>query len=150
MPLDILASVIPFFFVAAIVYGALEVSGVFKNKNVKMIIAAVFALFTMTYDPLIIFINNIMPYAAIFFIVVFFVAFIFKPMKGKKEEGRDYTLIIIVCGLIIVFLANSGYQLINQWIPQISTISGTNFMVAAGIILIVFILYAAYKMQGEK
>ena len=146
MVLDILSSAIPFFFVAAVVYGALEVSGVFENKNVKTVISVVFAFFTLTYEPLVVFINNIMPYAAIFFIGIFFISFIFRPMKGGDKEGRDYTLIVIVCGLVLVFLANSGYDLLKQWIPQIS---GTNFIVAVGIILIVFIFYAAYKLGTE-
>ena len=146
MPLDILSSAIPFFFIAAVVYGALEVSGVFANKNIKMIISGVIAFFTLTYEPLILFINQILPYAAIFFIIVFFVAFLFKPLKREGKEGRDYTLIIVVAGLVLVFLANSGYELIKQWFPQLSNI---NFMVAIGVVIIILVLYAAYKRQGQ-
>jgi len=148
MPIDIISSVIPFLFVGAIVYGALEVSGVFANKNVKTIIAAVIALFSLTYEPLTLFINQILPYAAIFFIAVFFIAFLFKPFKSGGGEGkRDYTMIIVICGLVLIFLANSGYEMVRQWIPQLAN---SNYIVAIGVIIVVFILYAAYKKSGEQ
>jgi len=142
MPLDMIASVIPFFFIAAIVYGALEVSDVFKNRNVKTVIAAVFAFFTITYEPLAVLINQILPYAAMFFIALFFLAFLFKPFRGGGKRERDYSLIIIIGGLVLIFLANSGYRIIQDMLPEMSN---SNFMVGAGLVIILMIFYAAYK-----
>jgi uncharacterized membrane protein len=147
MVLDILSLGIPFFFIAAVVYGAIEVSDVFDNKKIKTIIAAVFALFTLTYEPLILFINQILPYAVIFFIVIFFLAFIFKPLKGEKSGSKDYELIVIITALILLFLANYGYEWIKDLVPQFSN---TDFMLAVGGVILVIIFYAAWQHNKGK
>ncbi len=67
---------IPFFFLLAVVYGALGISGVFKNRAVNLIIALVIALFGMTYQPFITWLYTIMPYAIALFIAVFFIGFV--------------------------------------------------------------------------
>ena len=45
---DFMSVVIPFLFVLAVVYGALEVSDIFKRKQVKIILSLCFALVAMS------------------------------------------------------------------------------------------------------
>jgi len=146
MPLDILSTAIPFFFILAIVYGAIEVSGVFDNKRVGIIISVVIAFFTLTYEPLTLFINQMLPYAAIFFVIVFFLAFIFRPLKGEGGGKRDYTLIVVAGGLILLFLANYGYDALKELIPQFTNI---DFLMAVGIVILIMVFYAAYKREKQ-
>jgi hypothetical protein len=147
--LSLLTSAIPFFFVLAIVYGALDVAGVFKNKAANAIIAIVIGFFAMASEEASAFIMSILPYAAIFFVVVFFIAFILKMFKAKKEEERDFTLIIVVIVLAILFLMSQGYDILQSLLPPGFPVTGENFMLIIGIILIIAIFFAAYKSKGE-
>jgi peptidoglycan/LPS O-acetylase OafA/YrhL len=136
---------VPFLFVLAIVYGALEVSGVFKNKGVKAIISFALAFFAISSATTLAFITGILPYAAIFFIAFFLLGFVLSFFKGKKGEGggpKDWTLIAVVILLVAVFLTNYGYGWIQTNLPMIDS---ENFVAAAGVILILIIFYAAYQ-----
>jgi hypothetical protein len=148
---DIVALMIPFLFMLAIVYGALDVSGVFRNRRVNAVIALVFALFTLTYAPAVEFINQIMPLAMIFFIVFFFIGFVIKMSgKGLKQgERRDFTLLIIIMGLILLLLATKGAEFIGNFMPGFEE-QGNNILVVAGIIFIAVIFLAAYKMSNKE
>ena len=136
---------LPFFFILAIVYGALEVSGVFKNKAVIAIISLVIAFFTISSDAAVSFIYDVLPFAIIVFIIVFLLGFIFSLFKGEK---KDYSLFAVVCALGIVFVANQGYDMINAIIP--ASIGAENFIAIVGVIFIVVIFYAVYKKWGEQ
>ena len=142
---DLMTLMVPFLFMLAIVFGALDVSGVFKNKRVNALIALVFALFTLTYQPAIEFINSIMPYAIMFFTVFFFVGFVVK--LAKKEMGKDYTLMIIVLGLILLLFATQS-SFITGFIPGFEQQAGTILTVAA-VVLIGAIFLAAYKLSSK-
>jgi peptidoglycan/LPS O-acetylase OafA/YrhL len=143
---DLFTTMIPFLFVLAIVYGALEVSGIFKNKGVKAIISFALAFFAISSTTTLAFITGILPYAAIFFIAFFLLGFMLSFFKGKKGEGgkdsRDWTLIAVVILLIAVFLTNYGYEWIETNLPMIDS---ENFVAVAGVVLILIILYAAYQ-----
>jgi len=80
---------LPFFLVLAIVYGALEVAKVFENRGVKGIIAVVIAFFSVSSAEIVAVINSVLPYAALFFVGFFFLAFLasfFKEKEGGDEE----------------------------------------------------------------
>ena len=117
---DFLTFALPFVFVFAVAYGALEVSGVFSrekvegnqkikvpNRRVNGLISLVLAFFAVTSDTVTNFIFQILPYATVLFVVVFFVAFLFAPFKKKEGEKRDYYLIIMVAALLIIFMITS-------------------------------------------
>jgi len=146
---DFLSFAVPFIFVFAIVYGALELTAVFKeNKKVGGLIALALSFFALSSEPVVAVINQFLPYAAMFFIVVFFIGFILAPFRGK-EEKKDYGLIIIVCGLVAVFLINQGYELVSSFLPAGLMIGSENFMVIAGLALIIALFFAAYKKGKE-
>jgi hypothetical protein len=144
---DLIASMIPFLFMLAIVYGALDVSGVFKNRRVNALIAVVFAFFTLTYAPASEFINLIMPFAIIFFVVFFFIGFMIK--IAKKGVEKDYNLIIIIAGLILLLLATQGPGLINNFLPGFEE-QANNIMIISAIVFIGLIMLAAYRLSVKE
>lgn len=144
---DIFTLMIPFLFMLAIVFGALDVSGVFKNKRVNALIALVFALFTLTYAPAMEFINQIMPFALIFFVAFFFIGFVIK--IARKGVDKDYTLLAIIIALVLLILATQGAKFIENFMPGYGD-QGTTLLTIAGIVFIIVILLAAYKMTKTK
>ena len=81
------------------------------------------------------------------FIIVFFFGFIRKSIEGQK---KDYTLIIIVAGLALIFLASQGIETLNALLPYSFPLDTENFLTIIGIVLIIAIIYAAYLKHGEK
>jgi Na+/H+ antiporter NhaC len=92
-----------------------------------------------------------MPLAMIFFIVFFFIGFVIKMSgKGLKQgERRDFTLLIIIMGLILLLLATKGAEFIGNFMPGFEE-QGNNILVVAGIIFIAVIFLAAYKMSNKE
>jgi hypothetical protein len=142
---DIISLLIPFLFMLAIVYGALDVSGVFRNRRVNAVIALVFGLFTATYAPAVEFMNSIMPFAIMFFVAFFFIGFVIK--IAKKGAEKDFTLLIIIVGLILLLFATQGPGFIDSFAPGFEE-QATNIMVGAAVAFIGVLLLAAYKLKG--
>ncbi len=136
---------IPFFLVLAIAYGALEMGAPFKNKGAKMIIALILAFFTASQYEFVTFIFAVLPYAVVLFVVVFLIGFIKKsfPKVGGKG-GINTGLLLVIITLIIIFLANQGTDLINDWLPY-GFVTSENLVLILGIALIIGILYLVSK-----
>ncbi|NIO19277.1 MAG: hypothetical protein GTN76_00645 [Candidatus Aenigmarchaeota archaeon] len=142
---------IPFFFIFAIIYGGLEISGVFKNRAVKAIIAVALGFFAISNADVIAFIHQVLPYAAIFFVVVFFIGFIAKPFRGKGGEGRrDPFLLLVVLGLLLIVFAQLATPS-SPFYPDISsTILGDDTVLwAIGIVILLFMFYYAWSQSRE-
>jgi len=141
---ETLALILPFFFVFAVVYGALDVSSALRNNAVKAVISIILAFFTITNQMAIDFINQVFPYAVIIFIVVFFLGFLAKAFKSSDSGSRDYVLIIIVMGLALLLLASQGdlVELMNS--------VNSDLLSYVGIGLIILIFYAAYRQMAES
>jgi hypothetical protein len=149
MALDLVGFVLPFVFILAIVYGALDVAGTFKKKSVNIIIAVVVAAFAIINTDVIAFIIAIMPLAAMLFIAIFFIKFVLSMFKVKRGEERDYTLIIVILGLLAVFMLSHGTELVEDWLPGGFPITEENLILIIGIILIIAIIMVAYRSKGE-
>lgn len=150
--MDMFMQMIPFLFVLAVVYGALDFSGVFNKNSVKGIISLAIALFALTSQFVIDFIYGVLPYAVILFIVVFFLAFLAKLFGGRKKEGekggeRDWSLIVIVVILVLIFLASQGTDLVSTFLPSMPV---ENLMYGVGLVLILLIFYAVYQAQKSE
>ena len=142
-----LEALIPFLFVLAVVWGGLDVSGTFKNKGVKAIIALVIAFFAITTAEVVAFINQVLPFAVFFFIAVFFIAFITKPFLRKDSKEMNFELLAIIAVLALLFLASGSDYLISM--PGISQATQENILAGAAVLIVVLIFYAAYK-RGQK
>jgi len=135
---------LPFFLVLAIIYGALEVSRVFANRAVKAIIAIVFAFFSIMNYEVVMFINSILPYAAGFFVCLFLIWIILKPLKGAGGKGgSDPVLIIVILVLILILLARMS---VTDYWPESSIISNTNLIWIIALLILIVIIWKAYKM----
>jgi len=148
---DIFSFAIPFLFMFAVVFGALEIAAIFPNKKVNTLIALVFALFGVSYAPATEFINQVLPFAMIFFIIFFFIGFVVKVAKSglkTKEEKYDYTLLMIIVGLVLLFFATQGPQAIAWLMPGFEQ-QGNNILIIAGIVFVLVVFLAAYKMPKE-
>ncbi len=136
---------IPFFFTLAVAYGALQVSGLFKNKAVNMLIAIVLALFAASTQGLVEFIYTLLYPATVLFIIFFFIGFVYKFFKERKET--DYTLMVVVLGLLLLLMAAGVAG--NPVVP-IGSIMSENLVVLLGLVFIVAMFYASYKQMGKK
>lgn len=140
MPLidsSLLSSIVPLVFSLAVVYGALHMSGVIKNKAANLLIALSIAFFAVSNKDAVSFINAVMPLAVPFFILFFFVGFIISFFK-KQGAQKDYPLLVIIFGLVLLFLS-SQTQLFSE-----------DMLAAAGIVFMLLLIFAAYKSSGEK
>ena len=135
---------VPFLFVLAVVYGALEVGSVFKNKGVKMIISVAVAYFAATNEQVTSFLSQVLPYTIILFIVIFIIGFIFKIVK---KGSKDWGLTVAIIGLILILVVRlqSEYYDFLKALP----ISSDNFIIIVLLIAFLSLLYAAYR-RGEK
>jgi hypothetical protein len=151
MVLESFTYIIPFLFVLAVVYGALDFSGVFKKNSVNSLVALVIALFALTYQPLTDLIYGILPYAVILFLAVFFLAFLAKLFKGAGggKDGRkiDWSLAMIVIVLVLIFLATQGEDMVSGLLPSLPVES---FMTVIGLLLMALIFYAVYRQWGKE
>jgi hypothetical protein len=135
-------TLLPFLLVIAVVYGALETSGMFKNRAIRSIIAVVLGFFAISNYQVTSTINSFLPYAALAFLVIFVAGYVRKSLGGK--ESRDNTMVIILMGLGLLFIASlfrgeSGFELYQY----------TEFLWIVGIVVVIAILYGAYKMGNQ-
>ena len=135
-----LAIMLTFLFVLAIVYGALELSDVFKNRAVIGIISLVLAFFAISSVQIVELISQAFPYLALLFIGVFLLKFIFSLFKGGGE--RDYTLMALTLALVLIFLANQHSEIV-RWLG--SGANADNFTGLVALLAIIFIFYGVYR-----
>jgi hypothetical protein len=133
---------LPFMLVVAIVYGALETAGMFRNRAVKAILAVVLGFFSVMNYQVVELINSFLPFAAIVFVFIFIAGYMKKSLGGKAGEEKDNTMIIIIFGLGLLFIASianasGGYNLYQY----------TDFLWLIGVVVVIAILYAAYRMK---
>ena len=140
---DLTGFLLPFVFVLAITYGALDIASVFKKNAVNLLIAVVIAFFAVSNAQMVQFVTGIMPWAAMLFIVIFFIKFIASLFRGAGE--KDWTMLMAVLGLIAVFMLSQGTQLIQDWLPSGFPVSEDNMVLIIGLVIIIAIFFAAYK-----
>ena len=151
MELELMTFILPFLFVLAIVYGALDLSAVFKKKAVNVIIALVVSVFAVSNQVVVDSIITAMPWAAMLFIALFFLKFILSFFKASKDGGgRDYSLLMVILGLIVIFMVSQGTELIKGWLPGGFPVAEESLILIIGVVVVLAIIYAAYKNTDEK
>ena len=144
---SMLTFLLPFLLMLGIVYGALQMGSPIKNKGANFIIAVVLALFAATNQQAVDMINQFLPYAAVIFVGVFILGFVWKGVKGKKV---DFTLLAIVAGLAAIFLASPMGQEIFNTAGSMGPISSDNLAAGAGLLFVLIMLVVAYKFWNKK
>ena len=138
---------ISFLFVLAIVFGALQIANVFRNKAVHAVIAVAVSLFATMYPPFVTSLWSYLPNVTWFFIVMFFVAFIMEIMGFRKKKAVSREGLIIQTGVLFVLLS-VGYMISDMMTLEIPFIgSMDNFVFIIGLIMIISIFLTVTKME---
>jgi len=135
-----------FVFVFALVFGLLSYVNRF-NKAVNLLIAAVFGLFSVLYEPLVIGLQTFLPIAAIIFAALFFFLIlkeVFKRKEGDKEI--DTFPMVVALGILLILLGIFWPQLNLEF----AGLNSTNVFWLLGIAVVVLIFILAYSQKESK
>lgn len=132
-----------FLFVFAVVFGLLTMKrkgdGLF-NEKVNAIIALVFAAFSASYEPLVSGLQQFIPLASVALIGLFLLVFLKRAIEGK-DSGKDKLPFMFVIAVLLASLAflwdAIGFSAFG--------LSSSNMLWIIGIVLVIIIIYAAYK-----
>jgi uncharacterized membrane protein len=148
-----------FLFVFAIVFGLLSFTKLFVQKDKEgnpvgkeprmlyAILALVFGIIAVSYEPLVAFIQQILPPAIGLFVIIFFFAFlkeIFRKKRAKEEKHPLQTLAVLA--LLLIVLA-AFWEDISRITGIASLVSPGNLFVLVGIAIIVMIFYTVSKVE---
>lgn len=142
--------VIPFLFVLAVVFGVLRISKAFKgNAAVEVIISLVIAFFSATFPPFTSMLFSILPTITLFFIAMFFIVFVLEivGVRGKKAGDNIMNLIIYGILILILFVIVANH---SNLIPNLGIISPDDLVLGIGLIFVISIFMAAYKIGGGE
>lgn len=143
--------IITFLFTLAVVFGALDLVNVFKNRAVSAVIAAAIAFFAASYNPFVTTLWFYLPNITWFFIVIFFIAFFLELFGLRRPRGEAYKESIVIQGAILFILLSVGWMVIEQFPFEIPYIGGgQNVILFFGIILILAIFWSAFKLKPEQ
>jgi len=139
----------PFLFVLVDVFGVLQITRVF-NKGVNFIIAIVLAFFAANNPVFISLFWSQLINVVIFFVVLFFLAFILE-MFGLRGKGAQAKEGLIIYGAILFVLLSIGFKY-TETFPELPYIGGgENLMLLIAIVLILAVFWAAFKIGlGEE
>ena len=132
-----------FVFVFALVFGLLSYVNKF-NKSVNLLIAAVFGLFSVMYEPLVMGLQTILPIAAIIFVILFFVIII-KSVFGDGKEIDTFPMVVAL-GILLILLGIFWPQLNLEF----AGLNSTNVFWLLGIVVVVLIFILAYSQKESK
>jgi hypothetical protein len=137
---------IPFLFILAVVFGAVNAANVFKNRGVNLLVSLALAFFAASNTSFVEFLWSQFGSISIFFIAMFFVIFVleaFGVRKGKQgqPDGSDA---LVINGAILFILLSIGYLFIPQFsLPIVG--GGQNLLLFVFILFIIIIFWSAYK-----
>jgi asparagine N-glycosylation enzyme membrane subunit Stt3 len=143
-------SVITFLFVLAVIFGVLELTNLFKNRAVNLLIALALSAFAASQVTFTSLLFSYLPGVTGFFIVVFFIAFTFEILGVRKRKpGADLTDSMVVGGAVMLVLFTVGFSLLQMFpidIPYIGGASGMFFIV--GLVLLISLFWSAMHFGG--
>ncbi len=143
---ELIFYILPALLVFAITFGALETAGLFKNRRLNGLIGLIVAGFSLTSEQVIAYVWQVMPWAALLFIVVFFFGFLKSIFAAKEGKKPDYLLIAIIAMLGLLLIYNQ--PAILSWLPSFGLASGDVVLIIALIIIFV-IFYVAYSASKK-
>ncbi len=134
-----------FMFALAIVFGILEITKIFRNRGVNFIIALAISFFAVTNSSFVAFIEPQFGNITIFFIFMFFIAFVLEifGLRDIRQRRPEEGILIIGAILLMVFVFGFTHSNLIPELPFIG--SGTNFIILLALVLILVIFWAAFK-----
>lgn len=142
---------IPFFFVLAVTFGALNLSKVFgpRSKSINIVIAIVIGFFAATYEPFVTTLFDYLPMLTWFFVVVFLIVFVLEIAKRHGGNEETITQTLAVTGIaLLVFLSIGVYTLRNM--VQMSTTMFNNIFMIIGLVFFIVMAMTAIKQGPGK
>ena len=136
---------VPFLFTFAVTFGILEITKVFRNKGVNLIIALALSIFSITSPTFVSLLWNYFGDITIFFIAMFLVAFVLEVfgIRGKTITGGS---LVIQSGILFLLLTIGFYY--SDRMPVLPIVGGgQNALFVFAIALILSIFWSVYRMQ---
>ena len=133
-----------FLFIFAIVFGLLtsvKEDRFFKNNKVNAAIAAVFGIFSASYEPLVQIMQQYIPIVSLLLIVVFFIVFIKKTFGHKSESSSDKLPRLVTLAMLLL-LIGVFWNDVAHYLPV--AVDPTAALWIIGLVIIVMIFWAAY------
>ena len=154
---DILSFATSFVFMFAVIFALLVYSGMFARKEKGVVvghapkgplvaIAAVVAVVASLYQPFVTFLQQVIPIASIFLVVVFFLIFV-KQLIKKEGKGDPWPAMVGMAAFLIVL--GVAWPTVQTYIG-FTGISPDVMLWAIGIVVILLIFYMAYSAKEEK
>lgn len=135
---------LPFFFVLAFTYGALNITGILDRK-VNIVIAIVFAFFTLINITIYEIISSIIPYAVLVMLVCFFIIFVSRAIGSVfGEERKILGLFIILFFIALLFFFYRGSNSLLYFL------SNDDLIYITGIFIFIFILYYLFLRKSKE
>ncbi len=140
---------IPFLFILAVVFGAVNVTNVFKNRGVNFLVALALAFFAASNTAFIEFLWSQFGNISIFFIAMFFVIFVLEVFGVRRKGKGDGADALVINSVILFVLLSIGYLYVDIF-PSLPIIGGgKNLLLLAFVLFIMIIFWSAYK-AGES
>lgn len=139
-----------FLFTFAVVYGLLIITGVFtdaqgkKNTNVITVIALVFAIFSILYEPYVTILYTVMPIATAILIILFFI-YLVNEMR-KKTKGAPLPVLGVLTLLLIVLAVT--WSDIEAYLPADFASEDTLWII--GIVVVLIMFWLAWSGQSSE
>ncbi len=146
IPPDILAFATSFLFIFAVVFGLLVYTKIFKEtRAVPAVIAVVFGIIASLYAPFVIFLQAIIPFAAIILVLLFFIIFLRTLLGGGGGKKRiDPWPAVVSLGISLILLGIFWDQLAGYF--GLTIRESENLLLLAGVVIIIAIFYIAYRV----
>jgi len=142
---------IPFLFVLAVVFGAVNASNVFKNRGVNLLVSVALAFFAASNTSFINFLWSQFGSISIFFIAMFFIIFTLEAFGVRKgQHGKDGSDALIINGVVLFILLSVGYLNISL-LPSLPIVGGgQNLLLLIFVLFVIIIFWSAYKIEGPQ
>lgn len=150
---ELLSYPVTFVFVFAVTFGLLEFvskknQGGFLPSKVNVLLALVFSMVAIAYQPILSFIWSILPIATVLFAVIFFAIFLINVFGGEKNAVEDTTVPTIVLGLLLLVIGT----LWNKFIPALNLpyINRGDLLWIIGLVIVGIVFFSAYKSKSSS
>jgi len=142
--------IVSFLFILAVVFGVLELTNMFKNRAVNLLIALAISFFASSQASFTGLLFNFLPSITWFFVIVFFIAFSFEILGIRKKGDKNLTTqSAAVAGGVLLILFSVGFVLLRMFPVDIPFIGGPeNIVFLAGLMIFLSLFWGAMKQQG--